>query len=131
MGHLKARLNDLARSYACTTVSYSEFKWPREQFRTLKKHRNNKSLVITRPDKGSGGGVIIFDNQNYVDNMMSILGDTTHLIDSVLSIHATVSYPLRQNALIQLNDPVERIITHIHEFNKSLLLILYSLLRKC
>ena len=36
----KARLNDVAHSYTGILVSYSEFKWHKEQFRTL------KSLII-------------------------------------------------------------------------------------
>ena len=52
---MKAWLNDLAHPCASTLVSYSKFKWHREQFCTPKSLRNYKSIVITKPDKGSGG----------------------------------------------------------------------------
>ena len=43
MGDLKAWLNDLVHSYTGIPVSYSEFKWNRENFRIL------KSLEIINP----------------------------------------------------------------------------------
>ena len=62
LGDLKGRFNGLVHSYTSTPNSYFEFKWHREYFRALKSLKNNKSLVITRPDEDSG--VVILDNWN-------------------------------------------------------------------
>ena len=70
---LRAKLNDLAHSYASTPVSHSEFKWRKEQFAVIKTLRQDSSLVITRPDKGSG--VVILNHHDYVDKMSVILND--------------------------------------------------------
>lgn len=69
----KAKLNDLAHSYASTPVSHSEFKWRKEHFAVIKTLRQDPALVITRPDKGSG--VVILNNHEYVDKMSVILDD--------------------------------------------------------
>ena len=67
---LKAELSKLANSY------YSNYK-PSQQ--TLKKHgilkrlRDNKDLVITRPDKGNG--VVIMNRKDYNKSMYDILKD--------------------------------------------------------
>lgn len=39
---------------------------------------NNKSLIITDPDKGSG--VIILDYQNYVNKIISIRKDSSKFV---------------------------------------------------
>ena len=73
---VKARLNDLAHAY--TPVSSWESNWRGENDRTLKALCNNDSIVITRPNKGSG--VTILDHQSYVDKMMVILSDTSKFL---------------------------------------------------
>ena len=75
---VKARLNDLAHAYAGTPVSSWESSWRGVHYRTLKALCNNDSIVITRPDKGSG--VVILDHQSYVDKMMVILSDTSKFL---------------------------------------------------
>ena len=59
-------------------MSSWESDWRSEHFRTLKSLHSNNSIVITKPDKGSG--VVILDYQCYVDKMMSILGDTSKFL---------------------------------------------------
>lgn len=75
---LKARLNDLTHCYARTPISYSEFKWRREHYSVIKSLRQNKSLVTTRPDKGSG--VVVLNRCDCVDKMMTILSDSSKFI---------------------------------------------------
>ena len=75
---LKARLNDLAHTYAGTPVSSWESDWRNEHFRTLKSHRSNNSTFITWPEKSSE--VVILDYQCCVDKMMFILDDTSKFL---------------------------------------------------
>ena len=102
MGDIQTRLNDLAHSYAGSHVSYSEFKWHREQFRSLKSLKNDRPLLIIRPDKGSG--VVIMNYENYVDKITAILEDTTKLskLSPVDTHDHTVSIETKfQNILIK------------------------------
>ena len=54
----------------CTDTSVN-FHYKSKHFFTLKLLHSNKSIVITRPDKGSG--LVILDYKCYVDKMASIL----------------------------------------------------------
>ncbi len=49
-------------------ISHFESKWISEYYYTMKSLRLNKSVVITKPDKGSG--VVILDFQYYVNKML-------------------------------------------------------------
>lgn len=49
--------------------------WKKEQYRIFKTLRRNKSLVITKHDKGSG--IVILLHQDYVNTMMTSLKDTS------------------------------------------------------
>ena len=52
----------------------------------IKNLKNNKKIVITRPDKGSG--VVLLNKEDYVDKMKSILKDSSkfeHIGDADLN----------------------------------------------
>ena len=69
-GELKSELSHLANTY------YNSYKPSRDSLKkhgTLKKLKNNKDIVITKPDKGNG--VVIMDRKSYIEKMLNILSD--------------------------------------------------------
>ena len=72
---LKARLADLAHSYCGTEVDISDRQAYKELLSTFTSLQQNKHLVISKPDKGSG--VVLLNRKDYVNKMKIILGDTT------------------------------------------------------
>lgn len=69
----RTKLNDLAHSYASSPISFSESNWRSKHHRVIKSLKNNHSLVITKPDKGSGVGLM--DRHDYISKMLSIFND--------------------------------------------------------
>ena len=47
----------------------------KEEMEALKSLSRDKSIVITRPDKGNG--VVLMDKQDYISKVNSVLQDTT------------------------------------------------------
>ena len=69
-GEVKAELSHLANSY-CT--EYKPTKITLKKHGILKKLRNNKNIIICKPDKGNG--VVIMDKNVYLMRMLELLGD--------------------------------------------------------
>ena len=69
-GEVKAKLSYLANSYV---NSYKPTKNVLRKYRVLNKLRNNKDILITRPDKGNG--VDIIDRQFYMSKIYHIVND--------------------------------------------------------
>ena len=74
-GEVKARLSYLANSYV---NSYKPTKNVLRKYRVLNKLRNNKGILITRPDKGNG--VVILDRQFYMSKIYDIVNDESKFL---------------------------------------------------
>ena len=75
---VQASLTDIAHCYAGSPIEEPDIidaKMRSQCFRALKNLRDNRAIVITRPDKGSG--VVIQDASTYVEKMHTILNDTS------------------------------------------------------
>ena len=72
---LYAKLQDFAHSYCGTPIDLSDFHMHKECFQAARDLQNNNSIVMSRPDKGSG--VVILDRCDYEAKMLEILSDTT------------------------------------------------------
>ncbi|MEC8569013.1 MAG: reverse transcriptase domain-containing protein, partial [Pseudomonadota bacterium] len=70
---LNAKLYDLAHGFCGTPVDLGDFRMRKECYGAFKTLRNNKSIVITKPDKGSG--VVVLDRNDYTSKMNDILCD--------------------------------------------------------
>ncbi len=66
---------DLAYLANCYTSSYKPSHASMKKHSILKKLKNNKDIVITRPDKGNG--VVIMNRSDYHQQIMGIINDTT------------------------------------------------------
>eukprot|EP00794_Sanderia_malayensis_P010369 gene10369-11449_t len=75
LGSLKARLSDLAHAYCGTPIDLIDFYMHREHFQTIKSLRNNRDILIIKPDKGSG--VVILNQKDYITKMGDILNDNS------------------------------------------------------
>ena len=73
IAYLKARLADMAQTFANTTVDSQGFLWQRMHFESAEQLKMN-NVVLTRPDKGAG--VVILNKADYLSKMDVILGDT-------------------------------------------------------
>ena len=62
VGELKSGLSHLANTYYNT---YRPSRDSLKKHRILKKLKNNKDIMITKPDKGNG--VVIMDRNSYID----------------------------------------------------------------
>jgi len=51
----------------------------KECFQAIKSLRMNEDIIITKPDKGSGVGIL--NRNEYNDKMMTILNDNTKFFD--------------------------------------------------
>ena len=82
-GEVKTQLSFLASSFV---NNYKPSKNTLKKHNILKKLRQNKDIVITRPDKGNG--VVILNRKDYNDMMYEILSDITKFkqIDKDLTI---------------------------------------------
>ena len=82
-GEVKTQLSFLASSYV---NNYKPSKKIIEKHNILTKLRQNKDIVMTRPDKGNG--VVILNRKDYNDMMYELLSDTTKfkLIDKDVTI---------------------------------------------
>ena len=75
---LLAKLNNLAHSYCGSPIDWTDFSMHRECFQAIKSLRSNKDILITKPDKGSGG--VILNSSDYIAKMETILCDSTKFI---------------------------------------------------
>ena len=75
LSSLKARLSDLAHAYCGTPIDLTDFRMHREHFQAIKSLRNNKDILITKPDKGSG--VVILNQKDYITKMGDVLNDNS------------------------------------------------------
>ena len=69
---LKTEISYLAHQYHS---SYKPTSSSLKKHRILKKLRNNKNIIITRPDKGNG--VVILERDKYTTSLFSLLSDET------------------------------------------------------
>ena len=67
IAYLKARLADLAQTFAHTTVDSQSFLWQKVHFESAKQLKMNNDIVLTRPDKDAG--VDILNRADYVSKM--------------------------------------------------------------
>ena len=82
-GEVKTQLSYLASSYV---NNFKPNKNTLEQHKILKRLRQNKDIIITRPDKGNG--VVILNRKDYNDMMYELLSDSTKfkVIDNDVTI---------------------------------------------
>ena len=78
IAYFKARLADLAQTFANTTVDSQSFQWQRMHFELAKQLKMNNDVVLTRPDKGAS--LVILNKADYLSKMDAILGDTDKLL---------------------------------------------------
>ena len=67
---LKAQLSHLANSYI---HNYQPSRSTLTKHRILKKLRNDKEIVILRPDKGSG--VVVLNRRDYENSIKNLIND--------------------------------------------------------
>ena len=72
---LKASLANLAHEYSNIKQDLLRFPFGKEHIAALRELRNNKEIIITRPDKGNG--TVLMNKTDYIARMMEILGDET------------------------------------------------------
>ena len=72
---LRARLADLAYLHCDSKINAHDFVMQKECFSVINKLRRNESIIITKPDKGSG--VVILNKDDYIEKMNNILRDET------------------------------------------------------
>ena len=70
---LKANLANLGHEYSAIRQDQQRYPLGKEHMKALRELRENKDIVITRPDKGSG--TVLLNKADYVSKMMAILGD--------------------------------------------------------
>ena len=68
---LHTKLMDSAYSYSGTPIDDGEFRMHRECYVATKNLMNNREIIISRPDKGSG--TVLMDRSDYVAKMRTIL----------------------------------------------------------
>ena len=71
---LKTRLNEVAHSFCGSPIDASKFSFDKNCIQAIKSLRSNKSILITKPDKGSG--VVILNKDDYENKMKCILSDS-------------------------------------------------------
>ena len=74
-GEVKAKLSYLANSYVNL---YKPTKNVLRKYKVLNKLRNNKDILITRPDKGNG--VVILDRRFYMSKIYDIVNDESKFL---------------------------------------------------
>ena len=91
---LDAKLCDFAHSYSGTQIDLGDFRMIKNCIKELKQLKNDKNIIITKPDKGSG--VVILNSSDYVSKMENILNDCTKFkhIGSVNSFDFTARIEL-------------------------------------
>ena len=72
---LKASLANLAHEYSNIKQYPLRFPFGKEHTAALRELRNNKEIIITRPDKGNG--TVLMNKTDYIARMMEILGHET------------------------------------------------------
>ena len=72
---LFARLYDTAHAYSGTPIDDGDFRMLKECSTAYKSIKRSDSLVVTKPDKGSG--IVLLDKADYTAKMMTILSDTS------------------------------------------------------
>ena len=71
----RSKIASIAHEYANIKLEREIFPLGKEHFAAIRELRNNKEIVITRPDKGAG--VVLLDHAEYIAKMMEILDDDT------------------------------------------------------
>ena len=91
---LDAKLCDFAHSYSGTQLDLGDFRMIKDCIKEFKQLKNDKSIIITKPDKGSG--VVILNSQDYINKMDNIINDRTKFkhIGCVKSFDATAKVEL-------------------------------------
>ena len=75
---LRAKMYDLAHSYCGTPIDFSDFRMHKECFQAYKSIRNNKEIVISKPDKGSG--IVILNKSDYLSKMDLVISDKSKFL---------------------------------------------------
>ena len=75
---LKARLTDLAHLYCGGEIDSRDFAFYGECFRALNSLHSNETIVITKPDKGSG--VVILNKNDFIDKMQVIFDNLSKFV---------------------------------------------------
>ena len=68
-----ANLSSIAHRFVATRIDRTGYPLRTQHIEAIKNLKNNKKIVITRPDKGSG--VVLLNKEDYVDKIKSILKD--------------------------------------------------------
>ena len=93
----RSKMTSIAHEYANIKLEREIFPLGKEHFAAIRELRNNKEIVITRPDKGAG--VVLLDHAEYIAKMMEILDDDTlrtflpHFWAGVSHVHAYACLP--------------------------------------
>ena len=113
---LHAKLYDVSHSYCGTPVDKADFHMNKECADTARSLMNNKSIIISRPDKG--GGIVIMDRSDYVHRMLTILSDDTKFIKRGASVKCDRTLVIERDIRKVLNRLEEKkIITkESHQF---------------
>ena len=98
---LDAKLWDFAHSYSGTQIDLGDFRMIKGCIKELKQLKNNKNIIITNADIGSG--VVILNSSDYVSKMENILSYCNKFkhIDSVNSFDFTERIELSYQRKIQ------------------------------
>ena len=75
VGEVKAKMSYLANNYVNT---YKPLENTLPKHKIMKKLRNNKDILITKPDKGNG--VIIVNRAIYMSSLYEIINDTSKFL---------------------------------------------------
>ncbi|VDP92263.1 unnamed protein product [Echinostoma caproni] len=74
LGWFKAKLVDIENQYRITSTKQNSL-FTDEHIEGLKQLKANRSILVLRPDKGSG--IVVMDKSDYKDKMLRILRDET------------------------------------------------------
>ena len=70
-----ANLSSIAHRFAASRIDRTGYPLKTQHMEAIRNLKNNKKIVITRPDKGDG--VVLLNKEDYVEKMKAILGDTS------------------------------------------------------
>ena len=107
-GHLKARLNDLTRSFCDSPIDLTDFTMHRECFAAIRSQRNNNDIIIFEADKSSQ--VVILNKSDYITKMKSIL-DNSSKFEKLGSVEEndntlTIEKRIQRRLLELMNDDI-------------------------
>ena len=111
---VKKQLQSIAFKYFYGFKAFKVFSpiFTKDDVNTIKSLAADKSIVVTRPDKGRG--VVLLNRSDYVNKIEGILSDTSKFKIVSASIHKTI---------VQLEDKINRFLTKLKKFgmiNESL-----------